>query len=270
MKIRNIKILINIIPQILLFLVSVTVSGQNGKTVSIKSGSESDNGNNTSLTALQIDFLRNIYSEKIEVPKELINGKEYEPYYLKSEVKPLLFPLRERTASIITRTRRYNNLTLQYDTFLDEVIYTDTSRTINFRFPQIALNRDILEGFNLYFDDDSLIFRNFRLPECSEKNLREGFYEVIYEGKSSYIIRHESSYYERQGLSNYKYSPKNYISTGNGYYKIKSLKSLLGLFGDNAVKMKEYIHSSGIRLKRANKKEIFSIIKYYDSLENQN
>jgi len=266
MKIRNIKILINNTPKILLFLVSITVSGQNGKTVSLKSAGESGNNYNTSLTSRQIAFLRNIYSEKIEVPKELINGKEYEPYYLKSEIKPLLFPLRERTASIITRTRRYSNLTLQYDTFLDEVIYTDTSRTINFRFPQIALNKDILEGFNLYFDDDSLIFRNFSLPDCSEKNLKEGFYEVVYEGKSSYIIRHESSYYERQGLSNYKYSPKNYISTGKGFYKIKSLKSLLSLFGDNADKMKEYIHTSGIRLKRANKNEIISIIKYYDSL----
>jgi hypothetical protein len=266
MKIRNIKILINNTPKILLFLVSITVSGQNSKTVSLKSAGESGNNGNISLTSLQIAFLRNIYSEKIEVPKELINGKEYEPYYVKSEVKPLLFPLRDRTASIITRTRRYNNLTLQYDTYLDEVIYTDTSRTINFRFPQIALNRDILEGFNLYFDDDSLIFRNFRLPEWSERNLREGFYEVVYEGKSSYIIRHESSYYERQGLSNYKYSPKNFISTGQGFYKIKSMKSLLSLFGDNAVKMKEFIHSSGIRIKKANKNEISSIIKYYDSL----
>jgi hypothetical protein len=266
MKIRNIKIPIKNISKILLFWGSVTVSGQTGNIKSLKSASESGNNDISILIARQTAFLKNIYSEKIEVPKELINGKEYEPYYLKSEIKPLLFPLLERTASIITRTRRYNKLTLQYDTFLDEVIYTDTSRTINFRFPQIALNRNILDGFNLYFDDDSLIFRNFRLPECSEKNLREGFYEVVYEGKSSYIIRHESSYYERQGLSNYKYSPINYISTGNGFYKIKSLKSLLSLFGNNADKMKEYINSSGIKLKKANKDEISSLLKYYDSL----
>jgi len=50
-------------------------------------------------------------------------------------------------------------MTLQYDTFLDEVIYTDTSRTINYMFPQIALNKDIVEGFNLYLENDSLIFR---------------------------------------------------------------------------------------------------------------
>lgn len=266
MKIRCINILYKSIPKILFLLVPFNALGQNSNILKINSSGEPGNNDLSILISRQTAWLKNIYSEKIEVPKELINGKEYEPYYLKSEVKPLLFPLRERTASIITRTRRYNNLTLQYDTFLDEVIYTDTSRTINFRFPQIALNRDILEGFNLYFGNDSIIFRNFSLPWCSEKNLREGFYEIVYDEKSSYIIRHESSYYERQGLSNYKYSPKNYISTGKGFYKIKSMKSLLSLFGDNALKMKEYIHSSGIRLKKANKDEIFRILKYYDSL----
>lgn len=266
MKIRNIKILYKSIPKIILFLVSITALGQNSNILKINSSGESGNNDITLLISRQTAWLKNIYSEKIEVPKELINGKEYEPYYLRSEFKPLLYPLRERTSSIITRTRRYNNISLQYDTFLDEVIYTDTSRTINSRFPQIALNRDILEGFNLYFGNDSLIFRNFRLPECSEKNLREGFYEIVYNGKSSFIIRHKSSYYQRQGLSNYKYSPENYISTGKEFYKIKSMKSLLSLFGDNALKMKEYIHSSGIRLKKANKEEIFSILKYYDSL----
>ena len=266
MKTRACKFVLKNISKILLLLVSVCASGQNSDIVFLKSSGESGTSDTTSLIASQIAYLKNIYSEKIEVPDELINGKEYEPYFLRSEYKPLLFPSRERTASVITRTRQYNNFTLQYDTFLDEVIYTDTSRILNFRFPQIALNKDMVDEFSLFFKEDSLKFRNFRLPECSEKNLTEGFYEVVYEGKSSYIIRHESTYYEKQGLNNYKYSPKNYISTGGGFFKIKSLKSLLIHFGANAERMKEYINSSGIRVKRAGKNEILSVIRFYDSL----
>lgn len=243
------------------------LTGQNRNLLKSRSSNDPPGTIISTLNSHQTEYIKKLYSDGVEAPKELINGKEYESYYTRSVIKPLLFPGKERTASIITNTRRYNNLTLQYDTFLDEVIYTDTSRTINFIFPQIALNKDIINGFNLYFKDDSLIFRYFRLPECTAKNLEEGFYEVAYEGKSKYIIKHESSFYVREGLNNYKYSPKNFISSGETFYKIKSRKSLLSLFGENSRRVKEYMHSSGIRIKKADKDQFISILKFYDSLQ---
>ena len=251
---------------ILFFLISFPVSGQNRNPLKSNSFSDSGNTDKTSQIASQTDYIKHLYSSKVEIPKEIINGKEYQPYYLRSEVKPLLFPDKKRTASVFTKTRRYDNLTLQYDTFLDEVIYTDTSRTINFMYSQIALNKDVLDGFNLYFEDDSLKFRYFRMQECLDKNLREGFYEVAYSGKSSYIIKHESSFYQRQGLNNYKYSPKNFISLGGAYYKINSKKNLLSLFGAKSPEVNAYLHSSGIKMRKAGKAEIVSILKFYDSL----
>ena len=166
--------------------------GQNGNLLNNNSINNLENSNPGSLTNRQISYLKNSYSEKIESRGEFINGKEYESYYGRSIYKPLLFPDKKRNSALFTRTRRYSNITLQYDTFLDEVIYTDTSRTINYRFPQIALNKEIVEGFNLYLENDSLIFRNFRLAESSMCNLKEGFYEIAYVGKSKYVIKHIS------------------------------------------------------------------------------
>jgi hypothetical protein len=251
---------------ILFLLVSLSARGQNGDLLKLRSSVGSEGVNIGSAIDLQEAYIRDLYSEKIEAPKELINGKEYEPYYTRSKNKPLLFFDKSRTASILTKTRRYNNLTLQYDTFLDEVIYTDTSRTINSRFPQIALNKNILEGFNLYFQDDSLIFKYFRLSEYPAKNLKEGFYEVVYEGKSKYIIRHKSSFYVREGMNEYKYSRYNYISTGDIFYEIKTRKNLLRLFGEKSSDMKEYLHSSGIKVRKADKSQLLHIVKFYDSL----
>ena len=34
-----------------------------------------------------------------------------------------------------------------------------------------------------------------------EINLKEGFYEIAYEGTSKYIIKHESSFYVKEGLT---------------------------------------------------------------------
>jgi hypothetical protein len=207
-----------------------------------------------------------MYSEKVQAQKELINGKEYESYYIRSEFKPLLYINKKRTATLFTNTRQYKKLTLQYDTFLDEVIYTDPTQTINYSFPQIALNKDIVDGFNLYFDDDSLIFKYFRLPECAKSNLKEGFYEVAYLGKSKYVIKHRSSFYVRQGLSEYNYAPENYISVGDVFYRIKNKSGFLKLFGEKSPEIKRYLHMSRIRIGQADKNQIVSILKFYDSL----
>jgi len=263
-QISGIKLLL--VLNLLLVFVEM-LSAQNVPGAKISPVNYSGNESMISLVNRQTEFLRESYSDKNEAPEELINGTEYESYYTRSKVKPLLFPEKTRTASAITKTRRYNNLSLQYDTFLDEVIYTDTSRTINFRFPQIALNKIIIDGFNLYFTDDSLIFRNFRRPVCSGRNLKEGFYEVAYEGESQYLIKHQSAFYEREGLVNYKYSPVNYVSTGDTFYTVTNKKSLLRLMGEKSKEVKKFLHATGVRVRQADKDQIITVLKFYDSLK---
>jgi hypothetical protein len=266
MKFILVSTIIKILFLYSLLLVTFSSYGQNSNLLNMNSLNGSGDLNADTLTRRQILYIKNSYSEKIEAPNELINGKEYASYYTRSLFKPLLFPDRKRTATVFTPTRQFNNLTLQYDTFLDEVIYTDVSRTINYSFPQIALNKDIVRGFNLYFEDDSLIFKYFKLSDCIINKLKEGFYEVAYQGKSTYVIKHASSFYVREGLNEYKYVPENYISTAVAFYRIKNKKSLLKLFGDKSGEMKKYLHLSRIRIKQADKKQFISILKYYDSL----
>jgi hypothetical protein len=249
-----------------IFIFSQTLAGQSSVEEKVSISSISGSDGMMSLIDQQVKFLRNSYAEKNETPEELINGKEYESYYNKSKVRPLLFPGKARSAVAFTKTRKYGNLILQYDTFLDEVIYTDTSKMINSRFPQIALNKNIIEGFNLYFKDDSLKFRFMRQAEATAGNLREGFYEIAYTGGSRYIIKHGSSSYEREGLVNYNYSPVNYISTGSQFYPVRNKKNMLRLMGDKSREVKKFIRSAGVRIGQANRNQIISVLKYYDGL----
>ena len=249
-----------------LLFITIPAPGQNSKLLNVNSINGSDNINSSSLTDRQLQYIKDAYSAKIEVPNEIINGKEYESYYRQSKSNPLLFQDKPRTATLFTGTRRYKNLTLQYDTYQDEVVYTDKSRTLNDRFPQIALNKNIASGFNLYFNDDSLIFRYFKLPECSKLNLKEGYYEVAYQGRSKFVIKHKSSYYQRDGMNEYKYYHEYYVSTGDVYYQIKGRKGLLKLFGDKSGVMKKYVHESRIRMGQADRNQFVEILKHYDSL----
>jgi hypothetical protein len=266
MKIKCLSYTLKSVSLLLFMLINLSLRSQNSNLLNVKSLNGTGNFNVRSLIDRQTDYIRSSYSNKIESSKEIINGKEYVSYYLHSTAKPLLFPNKKRSASLFTTSRRYNNLTLQYDTFLDEVLLTDTSRTINYTFPVIALNRDIVEGFNLYFEDDSMLFRYFRLPYSSELNLKDGYYEVAYERKSKYFIKHLSSFYVREGLNEYKYFTENYINTGGKFYKVSGKASLLKLFGEKSGEIKKFLHTSRIRIRQADKNQYISILKFYDSL----
>ncbi len=265
MKIRSVYTMAAIVP-LFLFLVTNPLKGQNGNLLNNRPLNTSGNNMLQSVSDQQEADLKKLYSSKVETPKEFLNGKEYESYYSRVKAKPLLFYEKKRSASIITKTRQYNNLTLQYDTYLDEVIYSDTSRTLNFRFPQIALNKDIVDEFYLYFEDDALHFINYREPETSKMGLKEGFYELVFDGGLKFVIRHESKEFLREGRNNYKYYPKYYISTGEEFTTYKNRKAFLRLFGNKAEDVKRFIKSSGIKVGKADKFQIVSILKYYDSL----
>lgn len=264
MKIRSVYTMAAIVP-LFLFLVTNPLKGQNGNLLNSRTLSTSDS-RLQSLSDQQEADIKKLYSSKVETPKEFLNGKEYESYYSRVKAKPLLFYEKKRSASIITKTRKYTNLTLQYDTYLDEVIYSDTSRTLNFRFPQIALNKDIVDEFYLYFEDDVIHFINYREPEASLISLKEGFYELVFEGGFKFVIKHESKEYLREGRNNYKYSPVYFISTGEKFLTFNNRKSFLRLFGNKSEDVKRFIKSSGIKIGRADKFQIVSILKYYDAL----
>ncbi len=168
MKLHHFAIKLNYLSLLLLLPFTFPCLGQSGNSLNTNSLNNPRKTDPASLINNQIDYIRNSYSEKIVAPKELINGKEYESYYNRSTSKPLLFPKKKRTAVLLTTSRKYTNLTLEYDSFLDEVIYTDTSRTFNYTFPKIALNNNIIDGFTLYFEDDSMNFKYLRTLQGPE------------------------------------------------------------------------------------------------------
>jgi hypothetical protein len=215
--------------------------------------------------ALYQNPLYKLYYESVSVPQELINGKEYLPYYFhsKSKTTPLLFSGEVFNATLKIKGRMYRNTGLQYDTYLDELIYIDTSRIIDNMYPRIALNKDIVDGFSFVFKGDSMKFRYLKFPD---KELTDGFYEIAYDGGTRFMIRHRSTQYNFDAIDEYKYLPERYIVAMGKCYEIKNNGSFLKIFGQQSDKMKEYLRKSRIKIRQADKNDIVGVLAYFDSL----
>lgn len=252
------------IPQVMLSLIltlNVQISGQ------MQPG-KINKGELRYTSVRETDQIKNQYIKAVSDPKEFINGREYISYYYRSNTTPLIFLGKEFNAVLYMNGRRYENIKLQYDTFLDEVIYTDTSQMINFQFPKVALNNQIVQGFSFATDFDSLNFRYLKFPKDSGSDMQDGYYESVTEGSSRLLIKHRSKQYRDQAVYEYDYVPALYVSIGGGYVKIKKKKDFLLLFGNYSLRIREFLNETKIFVPRAGKDEITRVLKYYNSLLN--
>ncbi|MCX6321505.1 MAG: hypothetical protein NTX93_06850 [Bacteroidia bacterium] len=252
----------------LFLLLSIHCSGQVFDQQKKYPNGDTNKKNDLQFVTLQTDYITKLYYQVIATPKDIINGKECLPYSFRSKTTPMFYSREKLNATLNVNNRLYKNIKLQYDTFKDDLIYIDTNRIINFEFPRIALNKDIIEGFSLYINGDIINFKHLRFPESSDKKLVDGFYEVVYEGSSTrFIIKHRSTLYNKEGLNEYKYSPERYVSIGEKYYKIRNKKNFILMFGNHSQEIKEFLRKAEIRIKKAGKDQIIEVLKYYDSLK---
>ena len=232
----------------------------------LTSSEYNENDSLKSVSAHQIDYLNRLYNQRIDNSNEMINGKEYIPYYYRSENKPLLFIEKMKSGSFVMKGKKFENLMLDYDTYLDEVIYSDVTKFFGGKSLRIALNKEQVESFNLYFENDSLTFRYFTFMEGAKFNLPEGFYEEVYDGMSKYIIKHQSSVTKEKSLNLYLYSTAGYVMVGENFSRLQSKRGFINLFGVKSAEIKKFMHSNRIHVRKEDKNKIASVLKYYDTI----
>jgi hypothetical protein len=218
------------------------------------------------ITDGQIDYMFRLYNQSIDNSNEMINGREYFPYYYRSEVNPLLFNNKKKSGSLLMNGKKYNNLSLEYDTYLDVLIYCDYGKFYDNKSLMIALNSEQVQGFNLYFDNDSLIFRYLMSDKKMNFNLPEGFYEVVYDGLSKYIIKHQSAITKEKSLDVYLYSTVPYVMVGEKLLRLRSKRGFIKLFGVKSDEIRKFMRSNDVQIRSAEKNKIASVLKYYDTL----
>lgn len=219
-------------------------------------------------TLQQNKELYKYYSKKINPAFELINGREYLPYYLQSPRKPILLSGKDYYSFLMTtKGMGYTNSLLEYDTFTDKLLVADSSRSFRNSPMRIELNKDNVDYFAFFSGGDTLLFRYLSKDMIPDFNLKEGYYEVVYDRKSKFIIRHLSSAFVNNGITEYQYFTISYINTGAGFERIIKIKQLMEIFGDNSHQARIYCRKNGIKMYSKDKKQIARVLKYYDTLQ---
>jgi len=214
----------------------------------------------------QARYLDSLYDAKTGSARQFIYGREYVSYYTRAVNKPLLRPGEQRTASLLFRGRKFENIELHYDTYRDEVILVDDTLIFNNRKYQVALNNDLVSAFDLFFRYDTMEFRYFDKEAFPGFNLQEGFYEVLYFNSCKCLVRHDASRYRYNAIEEYSYKPVCYVSVSNDFVPVTTKSRFIKMFGVHSDDIRHYIDRKKINIRKAEKGQIADLFRYYESL----
>ena len=153
-----------------------------------------------SVLSEQYHIVQAFYDSVLKISNEILNGREYEYYFYPQVSSPLIPAKQHPTASIVINGKKYENITLQYDTFKDLIVYFDPNKLVKGSICPVSVNRYVIDEFNLKVSSDSLRFRYLEVPE--DEHLKSGFYEIVYEGEFQFVINHMSNRYNKDGGAN--------------------------------------------------------------------
>jgi hypothetical protein len=202
-----------------------------------------------------------LYYKAIGENAHIYNGYEYRtpdkniigsPYFLTDALVP---------ANLSYDDGYYQNIPVLYDMVLDLVVINRLDQ--NFK---ISLIPEKLQSFSLQKHD----FIRVTKDSLHGVDLTTGFYDRLYAGKSTTLVKRKKSIQEKiqYTTSTMSYSEENiyYVKFEGKYVEVMNKSSVLKLFKSKKSEIKSFLRKNKLNLKSEFEKTLVAISAYYDQL----
>ena len=211
-------------------------------------------------TTPQKRMLEAIYRSNINAASPLYNGPEY--YYDDQLLTAHAFletPTFEK-GSITMDGVVIGDVPLAYDILRDELVTLSYGSDF-----KVKVVREKINGFTL---------RNTRLTVVREKSIPEGYYEVLHDGKTQLLARHEKRIKEltnagRDVVYQVNSFTTYYLRTPNGYETIRDRSGLISALQDKKAELNRFIDSNRLSFSKELEEALIQSVRYYDQIKNQ-
>ena len=190
----------------------------------------------------------------------LYNGKAWHNLYSNIKGDQFLFSKDLLTGSLTINGKSYNNLSISYDIYNDEIITPTTQGTI------LKLNKEMVDSFTLLFQ-----YKKYRFKNTLQDSLPDikGYVNVLYSGKSSLYVKYKK---EIQLLAvDDKYDL--FFQTYHVYFlkdgivhQLTNKSGLLKILSQDKILIKDFIKKNKIKISKKNPESFIPVIRYYDGI----
>lgn len=205
--------------------------------------------------------VKDTIDRRIEVDRPFVLGR-MQAFHGTSIHHPYLSDYRPVNGALLFKSKWYTADALLYDIHNDKLVYRYYSSHLDIN--NIALDENFVLGFTLH----NSTFRYYKgLTTKWGRKLKDGYYEIAYDGKQKLLIRWEKSKsIDLHETYKYSVSRRVYILSDGLAVRIRNKWQLLNKFADKKREVKKYIKENQILLDIRDGSSATEVFKYYESL----
>lgn len=165
--------------------------------------------------------------------------------------------------SLVYNAISYPVNNIKYDIENDKLVYLKYSQ--DYSMISIALDEHFIPQFSF----SNTAFRYFTgLKNRSGIRLKDGYYEVVYDGKLKFLIRWEKAqvFDENAASMKYKTSTDMFLLKNGKMIRVRSLAKLKRQLKDQKKLIRRFTRSNYLRLNESDYSSAAKVLNYYESL----
>lgn len=199
---------------------------------------------------------------QISEDKRYINGFLYTESFTGTVGHPFFLSESWYSSSLSMDGREYEEINLRYDLYRDQVLFNHIHRSGSYI---VVLNKTLIEGFVI----EGHPFRKLPLEGHLSAIMKEGYYELLSEGKASFYVKWQKRLSDPSPDSQGEFSLFNewYILNNGEVRKVSGKSGLLKALEDHKKEIKSFIRENRMVIKSGKELEVKRIIDYYNRLE---
>lgn len=210
------------------------------------------------------EYPLSLYKKATADAQNLYNGRLYYVYNARDEEHQFFVNRKLEKGTVFYDGQHYDAVPMMYDIVRDELVILHANGYEN-----ILLQSPKVEYFSFYDHQ----FRRFESGKGINPEMRTGFYDELYTGKTKALARRtkekQEKIAERKVIALFPEKVFYYIYKNGKYNSVRSRKSVLTLFPAHKSEMRRVLREKNIRFRKSRETAIVLMVTRYDELTNQ-
>ncbi|MFC2116624.1 hypothetical protein ACFLTU_09115 [Bacteroidota bacterium] len=213
----------------------------------------------------QINALENPFEDSL-----WYQGRIYE-FELSSTIgTPYFLDKGTLKGNLTYKGKDYEELLLSYNLIMDDLIIE--KKVNEYNIIKLVLNKYFVEGFTLQHYSNYYHFRLHTEMKPIHDQLKEGFYEVVYDDELMMLVRHNKVlFFDASKSDHYSYKDEKqvYLILAGKIYDVNSRRIYLQAFQNYKKSLRKYMRRANINFERSGTQTLSGLCAYSQSLLDQ-
>ncbi|MBK9390102.1 MAG: hypothetical protein IPN68_07890 [Bacteroidetes bacterium] len=210
--------------------------------------------------ALPVLFDKLSSGDSINGNQLLYNGRIWRDLYVAIKGDQFLFTTEFLPGKVTMNGKSFTVSKLKYDILNDEII------TVTEKGLVLQLNKEMVDGFTITYKLRDYNFLNLVSDSLSKL---DGYFHVMYKGKSALYIMYYKEISKRGPGKNYEdfvQADRVYVIKDDIINQVRNRHDFNKVVADKKHEIKEFMHVNSVKINRKYPDSFVPLLQYYDSL----